>query len=608
VSKLFLRSSFLVLATKLQEAADLTASDVAARLSDQIQDMHRGTGHYANYHDHAGDDKSGDVIYSVDGNTVSAPYEMSKDADGAAKCFVHSDKATNVVPRTVYEPEEDQDELDEYARMTEAALYTRGPMPLVERKIAKSERDAAPSGSFAGKGKSFPILKAEDVSAAAHALGRAGSGNYSTDVIKRNIIRIAKEKGWTSELPKAWQDGDGEKKTESHRHREARGKKPMKDCEDCKGSGDCPTCDGDGKMGKDKHDCKDCDGSGDCDCCDGTGKVPMFAKSSEAARTSSSDLRLVESAGFCAEIPLVESARVNYPIKLISPGTGTMAHYPAKALEEAAPLFKPGTLMFWNHPTAAEDRARPEGDLNNLAAITTKPAVWQENGPKGPGLYAEAKVMADYADRVQERAPHIGLSIRAGGESTGRMINGKPELKKINYVESVDYVTKAGRGGLALVEAARNAGLLPEQFEAQESSMNAEEKALLQRLVDKDIRADAIREGARVLDDVDIPSSAKMYIIETVVDRGVPKKDGALDEVKLRESVNAEARRFGGAIGAGPRVTGMGAPAPVEITEAQRKAYADAQNAEDEMYKESWATLLDGNAKLAEVAIRGRAS
>ena len=77
---------------------------------------------------------------------------------------------------------------------------------------------SAGSGDFAGKGKSFPILKASDVSwAAARSMGRAGADNYTPDVIKRNIIRIAKAKGWASELPKSWQDDSTDSKESAHR-------------------------------------------------------------------------------------------------------------------------------------------------------------------------------------------------------------------------------------------------------------------------------------------------------------------------------------------------------------------------------------------------------
>ena len=40
-------------------------------------------------------------------------------------------------------------------------------------------------------------------------MGRAGSANYGVAQLKANIIRIAKSKGWKSELPKSWR-GDCE--------------------------------------------------------------------------------------------------------------------------------------------------------------------------------------------------------------------------------------------------------------------------------------------------------------------------------------------------------------------------------------------------------------
>ena len=142
--------------------------------------------------------------------------------------------------------------------------------------------------------------------------------------------------------------------------------------------------------------------------------------------------------------------------------------------------------------------------------------------------------------------------------------------------------------------------------------MDADELKLLResvaRLSGKETRREAIQEGARILRDMSLPDAAKEYVIETVLKEALPMKDGALDTAKFTEAVNAEARRFGAAIGAGPRVTGMGAAPVVEITEAQRAQMAANQKAEDEMYKESWSTLLDGNAKLAEVAVRGRAN
>ena len=74
------------------------------------------------------------------------------------------------------------------------------------------DRDKIPAEDFAGKNCSFPIVKPGDVSDAASSIGRAGPDNYSSDVLKANIIKIAKRKGaaFVAELPKAWTEDEGE--------------------------------------------------------------------------------------------------------------------------------------------------------------------------------------------------------------------------------------------------------------------------------------------------------------------------------------------------------------------------------------------------------------
>lgn len=577
----------------------LSSNDIRTRLSDAINDQYRGSGKWAYLIDSVGDAESGDVIYSCDNDTFRASYEMTGGA-GAQKCIIDFSGADDVVPRTVYETEADEGEhLAAMESLQTEKLYGK-KVPLYERFIGKSERDSAGSGSFAGKGKSFPILKAGDVAAAASSIGRAGSGNYSTDVIKRNIIRIAKEKGWTSELPKAWQDDKSDAKGSRRLAREAKAK--MKDC---------PDCDGTGK-----------DGDGDCDTCDGEGEVPVAAKESGTRKTGS--LALVESCAFAVDIELREAFSVGNKIKLIAPGPGSTAYYTEAALKQAARdrIFAAGTPMRIDHPTKAEESARPEGSVKDWGAVLATDAEWREShmsGGKdmGPGLYAEIKPFSDHARTIEEKGPYAGVSIRASGdavlESSGRVKtkNGLPILEKFTSADGCDMVTRAGAGGLFLQESARGAN-------QQEASMDAEELKLLResvsRLSNKETRREAIQEGARILRDVSLPDAAKEYIIETVLKEALPMKDGGLDTVKFTESVNAEAKRFGGAIGAGPRVTGMGASAPVEITEAQRTAAAKQQESEAAMYSESWATLLDerpdanGKYRLAEIATRGRAN
>lgn len=539
-----LRAGYVLLAQRLQEAAEsLSSNELRDKLSAAVRNAHKNSDTYSYYQDHTGDEDDGDCIYNCGGDMMKAPYSKGTDTSDT-DYTLDTSKAVKVVPRMTYE--EQPDEGDHYAAMESAKLYTAGPMPLCERFVSKKERDAASSSDFAGKGKSFPILKAEDVAAAAASIGRAGSDNYSTDVIKRNIIRIAKAKGFTSELPKAWQDDSSDSK--------------------------------------------------------------------ESAKAAIGDLKIRESLSFSVDIPVREALSVGRKIKLIAPGPGSTAYYTEAALKQAADdkIFHAGLPMRIDHPTKAEESARPEGSVKDWGAVLGSDAVWMESyisGGKdlGKGLYSDIKPFSDHSKTIEEKGPYAGVSIMANGRAlteAGHVVtkNGLPVLEKFTSAEGCDMVTRAGAGGLFLQESARDANL-------QESSMTAEEKALLQRLVEKDTKREAIEQGARMLEDLAVPPSAKMYIIETVIDRGVPTKDGTLDAAKFQESLNAEARRFGGAIGAGPRVTGMGAPPPVQITEAQRKEMADQQAAEDQVYKESWASLIgkSDDAMLTR-AMKGRAA
>ncbi len=529
-------------AKALQEALELSHTDICKTLADELGDMYPGE--YAYVCDVFGDAKSGEVVYYCSGETWKAPYEIGE-VNGKRTCAIDDDEAVEVMQRTVYD--EEADEADVYSSMGEAfkqaKLYT--DLPVYERFISKKERDAMDSGDFAGKGKSFPIKTSADVDAAFHSLGRAGSDNYSTAVIRANIIKIAKRKGL--KLPKSAQE------------------------------------------------------------------------TKESAQVAGAELKLCEGAAdFLKEITLTE-ARANYPIKLISPGTGTTAHYPAAVLERDGPkVFKAGTLMFWNHPTRAEEAARPEGNLDNLAAITTSDARWETSGVKGPGLYAEAKVMADYSQKVEERAPHIGLSIRAGGKASGREVDGKPELASIEYAESVDYVTRAGRGGLALAEAAKYAGLLPNEGgdmtpeEAKkliEAGIAAANKPLLERLQ----RADAKEEAVRLLEGVTLPNETKARVVDRVLTAIPLTEAGAIDQKKLDELVVAEAKAEGEYLakvtGSG-RVFGMGVGTAVveRDPEKERKRLKEAKRERKETLREAeqiWAGfgLTEEQAK---IAARGR--
>lgn len=538
-----LRSGFLLIATRLQEAADAPAhSNVRNALTQAVRDAHPGT--YAYYDDHDGDGTSGNCFYGTDGESYSAPYEISS-IGGKHTASIDTANRQKVMAFVVRKPVADDD--DHYAAMTEALcvkakLYTE--LPLYERFISKKERDAADEGSFAGKGKSFPILTPGDVQAAVHSMGRAGSDNYGPAQLKANIIRIAKAKGWTSELPKAWQDGED--------------------------------------------------------------------KSKESARPASGDaLKLIESFAWAdgEELKLSESmaSGVERDIRIIVPCKGSSAVYTEAALKKSAAAFKPGTQMFINHATAAEEAQRPEGDWRKLVGQLTSAAQWNESHKSGAGLYAKAKFVSSLAPEILEKASMSGVSIRANGRAAteaGRtkMQDGLPVLDEITSVESIDIVTKAGAGGVILTESARRAA------EGDDNMSEDEKKRLFEAA--RIVEAQRAREvGIAALSDMTLLEAGKSRSIDRVIARGLPMKNGMLDTEKFTESVKAEAKAEGeylaSILGLG-RVNGMGAgPAPVQLSKKELKEAKKAAKALREAETGIFADIM-GDSRAGAFAAHGR--
>jgi hypothetical protein len=152
-------------------------------------------------------------------------------------------------------------------------------------------------------------------------------------------------------------------------------------------------------------------------------------------------------------------------LKLIQPGWGSSGYYPREVLERDIPkVFPKGTHMMWNHATPTEEMERPEGDLRDLAAVTVSDPIWLEGGPHGPGMYAEARPFAGYANAIDEIGEHIGVSIRGMGRHTTGEAEGKSGriIQEIAAGKSVDFVTVPGAGGaiVSIFESAPNAGKL----------------------------------------------------------------------------------------------------------------------------------------------------
>ena len=139
-----------------------------------------------------------------------------------------------------------------------------------------------------------------------------------------------------------------------------------------------------------------------------------------------------------------------HPILILTPGWGSSGYYSPEVVEAAAPLVPAGTHMYLDHPTPTEEVEQPVRSVRKIAAVTTEAARWDAD--RG-GLVAECKVVAPYRDLIEDLKGSIGLSIRGSATDvtegevdgrTGRIIEG------LAAIDSVDFVTRAGRGGKIL--------------------------------------------------------------------------------------------------------------------------------------------------------------
>lgn len=294
------------------------------------------------------------------------------------------------------------------------------------------------------------------------------------------------------------------------------------------------------------------------------------------------------------------------PIKIISPGWGSSGYYPAEVLERDGPrVFGKGLHMYWDHPTLREDAERPERELDDLAAVLASDARWQANGPKGPGLYADALVMEHYRAKVDELAPHIGVSIRAFGTAKMGEADGRQGriVDALTVGRSIDFVTAAGAGGeiLTLFESARQSAVTATSGDVsnqplEENRMDLKElqeaNATLQTQLDEAKAANARTLEALILREakdhvnaalvkIDLPAITRTRLAESLA-KAAPVKDGVLDmdafSAQITEAVKAEVKYLSEAAGLG-RIRGMG--------------NSDDENADKMQASESAAVLVD---------------
>ncbi len=296
--------------------------------------------------------------------------------------------------------------------------------------------------------------------------------------------------------------------------------------------------------------------------------------------------------------------------RIIKPGWGASGYYSKERLQEDQGKYKANTHMYWNHQTAEERKARPERDLNHLAAIMASDGIYEEAGPAGAGIYAWIKPFTEYRKLLKERAPYIGVShVARGKQTTGEAEGRKGKIiEAIDQVISVDFVTKPGAGGdiIAMVEAARVAaqeGETDNEQEVKRMEMEEKVKALETEkgtLMEEKKTLEAAKEKAEAdlktfqekelkdrivglveaqVDASDLHEKAKARIKDTAVFAPVLNEAGALDEEKMKaniqEAIKAEKEYLAGLAGSGA-VKGLGTGSAREDNGKGKEALVEA--------------------------------
>ena len=209
-------------------------------------------------------------------------------------------------------------------------------------------------------------------------------------------------------------------------------------------------------------------------------------------------------------------------------------YYSGEMLESTGPAaFPVGTLVHADHQTWVEAYDRPEKSVNTIiGAIATEPKLDTVDGVEG--LYADVEFTEEWAPRVEQIAPFVGLSISTqyiADETAEREDGVETVAAFVPFpTNSVDLVTVPGAKGKLL--RALESFSKPHNVEKVKKAMTAEEiDALATALANKlSVTNDDVSEK----ESVDVEEVA-----EAMITAGLPKpaREAAFRRIRSGESV-----------------------------------------------------------------------
>lgn len=209
-------------------------------------------------------------------------------------------------------------------------------------------------------------------------------------------------------------------------------------------------------------------------------------------------------------------------------------YYSGEMLESTgSAAFPVGTLIHADHQTWVEAYDRPEKSVKTIiGAIATEPKLDTVDGVEG--LYANVEFTEEWAPRVEQIAPFVGLSISTQyiADETAEREDGVETVAALVPfpTNSVDLVTVPGAKGKLL--RALESFSKPHNVEKVKKAMTAEEiEALATALANKlSVTNDDVSEK----ESVDVEEVA-----EAMIKAGLPKpaREAAFRRIRSGESV-----------------------------------------------------------------------
>lgn len=143
-----------------------------------------------------------------------------------------------------------------------------------------------------------------------------------------------------------------------------------------------------------------------------------------------------------------DSTKGELTITVIKPGMSkNKRDYPASMLKRDRGIFE-GAKMFANHQTEAQQKAQPEGDVNNWVAQVKNVWAEQDGTLKAKAVVIDPQFKTKL-DKLNENGmlSQMGVSIRAIGTAKESDQSGCKVVESLIACRSVDFVTYAGAGG-----------------------------------------------------------------------------------------------------------------------------------------------------------------